>query len=139
MDQYNRGEIRNQFRAGDAALCVVEAYCQFVRHAPQRRAGGADAGDHLLVWRDGRPIQRSEVQAALMRAAEAQGVAPEAIGSHSLRFGGASALWAAYRDTGLVRRWGRWASDCYQSYLWDSKDAARGVAEAMAKADVAVM
>ncbi len=54
----------------------------------------------------------------------------------SLRFGGASALWAAFGDSGLVKRWGRWASDCFHGYLWDSREGSRGVAAAMTTADL---
>ena len=55
---------------------------------------------------------------------------------HSLRFGGASALWAAYRDSAVVKRWGRWASEAFQGYLWEARGNAAGVATAMASADL---
>ena len=43
---------------------------------------------------------------------------PKDIGTHSLRIGGASALWNTFRDTALVQRWGRWTSSAFQSYFW---------------------
>jgi hypothetical protein len=135
-DQLNRGEVRNHFRTSDPDFCVVQAIEWFASHAPDRfdvqRAG------HLLVWENGDAIRRDELQMVLEKAAEAMGVSPEHIGSHSLRFGGASALWAAYKDTSLVRRWGRWASESFQTYLWDSRGSARGVSEAMANAEITV-
>ena len=79
---------------------------------------------------------RQDVQMALAKAATALGHSAHHYGSHSLRFGGASAIWAAYRDSGLVRRWGRWASDSYQTYLWDDRNAAKGVASAMSTTDL---
>ena len=45
-------------------------------------------------------------------------------------------MWAAFKDTGLVRRWGRWSSDAFHTYLWDSRKDAEGVAQAMATADL---
>ena len=114
VDQYNRGELRNHYAIEDD-LCVIEAYRAYASHVPQRIAGGDLEHEQLLVWSNNRLVQRVEVQAALEQAAVACGVPPELIGSHSLRFGDASALWAAYRDTSLVRRRGRWQSDVYHS------------------------
>jgi hypothetical protein len=82
------------------------------------------------------PVRRHEVQAPLMRAAAALGGDPSRIGTHSLRFGGASALWAAYRDSAVVKRWGRWASEAFQGYLWEARSNAAGVSTAMAEADM---
>ena len=55
------------------------------------------------------------------------------LGSHSLRFGGASALWAAYKDASVVRRYGRWASDAFHTYLWEDREYSRGMSESMIK------
>ena len=41
---------------------------------------------------------------ALKEAAKAVGLSTEDFGTHSSCFGGASALWAAYHDTGLAKR-----------------------------------
>ena len=90
----------------------------------------------LLAWNNGKAVQRQEVQVLLERAAAACGVDPRFIGSHSLRFGGASALWAAFRDSALFRRWGRWTSDSFHGYLWESRDNARGIGQAMIGVDL---
>ena len=81
-------------------------------------------------------MTRAQIQAPLARAAAALGSDPTRMGTHSLRFGGASALWAAYRDSAVVKRWGRWASDAFHGYLWEDRNNARGVAQAMATADL---
>ena len=75
----------------------------------------------------------------LRRAAVALGVDASQIGTHSLRFGGASALWAAYRDVGLIQRWGRWVSSAFHSYIWEPRTASRGVAAAMSAADLTLI
>eukprot|EP00959_Pyramimonas_sp_CCMP1952_P299368 6261160-Pyramimonas_sp.AAC.1 len=61
---------------------------------------------------------------------------PNDLGSHSLRIGGASALYAAFKDTALVQRWGRWSSDAFQGYLWEARGMAEGVASSMAATDI---
>ena len=138
-DQYNRGEWRNHFRRevgeGNEVLCVVGSLAAYERHCPQRFRG-EHAHRPLFAWASGKALLRHQVQQVLENAAVAAGVPPGEIGSHSLRIGGASALWAAFRDSALVQRWGRWSSDDFHAYLWDSRLGARGVSEGMAKADL---
>ena len=133
-DKFNEGEIKNHSRSGDDELCVVQALAEFQAQAPQRF--GPKAEERLFAWENGSLIQRGEVQAILEKAALACGVDPQYIGSHSLRFGGATALWTAYQDTAMVQRWGRWASDAFQGYLTEARGNAKGVAAAMSSADV---
>jgi integrase len=153
-DVYNRGEARNHFARNESDqgqrradglggfcppdLCVVSALKILWRHFPQRFDGGAEADEFLLRDHSDRLLSRETLQAALQLAAKQLGIKAE-IGSHSLRFGGASALWAAYHDSALVRRWGRWASDSFQTYIWEAREGARGVAESMANADLTQM
>ena len=84
-------------------------------------------------------MKGAQIQAAIAVAAEEESLKPEEFGTHSLRFGGASALWAAYQDTTLVQRWGRWRSQAFQGYLWEAKDNAQGIARDMAKADLTLV
>ena len=108
-DIYNKGEFRNRFSNGKPnygeMLCVVEAVIILFAHAPNRFLG-SEAHEPLLVDEDGQQISREVIKMLLRIAAENTGAAPGDYGSHSLRFGGASALWAAFHDTGLVKRWG---------------------------------
>ena len=108
-------------------------------HAPQRFAGASEEGDPFITWADGKPVTRLDLQAVISRAAVACGDDPSRMGSHSLRFGGATALWAAFRDSALVQRWGRWQSEAFHGYLWEGRDNAKGVAEAMAAAQIAML
>ncbi|CAE8675193.1 unnamed protein product [Polarella glacialis] len=130
-DKRNRGEVKNHFRLKDD-LCVVAAVAQVQKSFPERFQGE----EWLLAWADNRPIRRLELQREIAQAAEAHGGAAHHLGSHSLRFGGASALWAAFRDSGLVKRWGRWASDCFHGYLRHSRESSRGITAAMTTADL---
>ena len=132
-DQLNEGNVKNHFRA-DGELCVIEALQHVQSRAPERWL--TEQHEYLLRWANGKPVRRHEVQAPIMQAAAALGGDPTRIGTHSLRFGGASALWAAYRDSAVVKRWGRWASEAFQGYLWEARGNAAGVATAMAGADL---
>ena len=138
-DIYNRGESRNHFVNHDLAygqrLCVVEAIILFYKHAPQSHHAGGDAFEPLLCDQNGVQLTRETIQAVLREAALAMGTPADSIGSHSLRFGGASALWSAFHDSGLVKRWGRWASDSFHTYLWEDRAGAAGIATAMAHTD----
>ena len=99
-------------------------------------SGGAERHDRLFIWPDGRFLVRNEVQQVLCSAAVAEGADPDSVGSHSLRIGGASALWACYKDNALVRRWGRWSNDALHGYLWEARESSRGVSDSMAAADL---
>ena len=132
-DQLNEGNVKNHFRAA-CGLCVIEALQHLQARAPERWQ--TERYDPLLRWANGKPLRRRQVQAPIMQAAAALGGDPARIGTHSLRFGGASALWAAYRDSAVVKCWGRWASEAFQGYLWEARGNAAGVATAMAGADL---
>ncbi len=132
-DQLNEGHVKNHFRSG-SDLCVIEALEFLQTLAP--RKWHEDKNTYLLANAQGKPLKRAELQAALARAATALGGDPGRMGTHSLRFGGASALWAAYRDSAVVKRWGRWASEAFQGYLWEARGNAEGVSTAMANADL---
>ena len=137
VDQLNQGHVMNHFRTQNAELCVVGALELYQRHAPDRF--GKNQTGAVFTWASGKQVTRACLQQVLVRSAEALGLPPDRMASHSLRFGGATAIWAAYKDSALVKRWGRWASDAFHGYLWEDKDNARGVAEAMAKTSIALM
>ena len=127
--------MRNHFRTGER-VCVVRAMVSLFQNFPQRYQGGAEAEEMLLRSQDGKPIPRSAIQALIEQSASGLGLPRGDLGTHSLRFGGASALWAQYKDTAMVKRWGRWTSDSFQSYVWEARESARGVAQRMVSADL---
>ena len=115
---------------------MVETLVWLCHHKPTFVFGGLDFHDILLTEASYLQVTRDTIQAVLKKAAEGTGRPTGDYASHSLRFGGASALWAAYHDSGLVRRWGRWATDTFQTYLWEGRKGSLGVAEALAKANI---
>ena len=134
-DIYNAGATRNHFATG-LELCPVRAAIQVFQLYPQRYLGGSEQDDHLLRGEKGDLLTRQFLQLVLQQCAERVGDSPSLIKVHSLRFGGASALWSRYQNAELIKRLGRWTSNAYQSYLWESRESARGVAENMARADL---
>ena len=87
----------------------------------------------LFRLADGRLLRRGDTQDLLCMAALAEGLDPRTMGTHSLRIGGASALYHQVRDLAIVKRFGRWASDAFHSYLWEAHEPQAGLAAAMAR------
>ena len=69
----------------------------------------------------------------LVVAAVAAGKDASEVGAHSLRIGGATAMYHSTDDLNKVRRFGRWASDVFHIYLWESHEPMRGVSKNMAE------
>ena len=67
----------------------------------------------------------------IQEAAATANIPKERIATHSLRIGGASALFDAGFSVALIQRWGGWASDAFQAYLWESSEDARGTCRSM--------
>ncbi|OWZ01305.1 hypothetical protein PHMEG_00027336 [Phytophthora megakarya] len=57
-------------------------------------------------------VQVRDVSQLIKKAATSIGDHPQRFGTHSLRSGGASALFAAGTDNIAVKQFGRWKSDC---------------------------
>ena len=80
---------------------------------------------------DGSPITRQEIKGLLERAAVAVGIHPSHLGSHSLRIGGATAMYHAVPDLERLKRFGRWKTGAFHVYLWEAHEPQKGLAEAM--------
>ena len=109
---------------------MVRAWRDYERHFPQRLAG-SESRLPLARYADGSYIRRETVQARLAVAAAACGVDRSKMGSHSLRIGGATALYHVTGDLQVVRRFGRWSSDAFHAYLWESHEQMKGLAGRM--------
>ena len=102
------------------------------RELPERIRGKKQ---HLPLFRytDDSPIKREHIQKYLELAALAVGVPADRMGSHSLRIGGATAMYHVVGDLQQVRRFGRWASDAFHGYLWESHELVENLAHRMAR------
>ena len=66
----------------------------------------------------GDALRTSHVRDLVRRLMAAVGETdPTQFGTHSLRIGGATALFAAGADETVIRTMGRWSSDCYRLYV----------------------
>jgi hypothetical protein len=108
----------------------VEAVELLQKHLGHRMQNEPSAP--LLRMANGSPLTREHIQALLERAAVACDLPPDRFRSHSLRIGGATALYHVYHDVDIIKRYGRWASGAFQGYLWEANETAKGVAQRMA-------
>ena len=131
-DQYNVGSVRNHFKVvgpGDD-LCPVRTMVEVMKINPRRRT--VERHLPLFRWCDGKPMTRDQVRVMLSNAAQEVGYPVGSTSIHSLRSGGASALYeSSGGNTNLVKRMGRWASDCFEGYLWETRTIFRGLAQGM--------
>ena len=134
-DQEAFGTCKTMLKTEVEFVCVVTALHRLREVAPRRFGRGPES--HLPLFRraSGPVIKRLEVQNLLQRAARALGLPAERFQSHSLRIGGASALYQATGEIEVVKRTGRWTSSAVQRYLHDSGDVLSGLARKMANVD----
>ena len=64
-----------------------------------------------------RPMRTEDVRNRVKAVAARSGNHPAEFGAHSLRIGGATALFAAGAEPHIIRTMGRWSSDCYRLYV----------------------
>ena len=78
---------------------------------------GCQASTPMFRKADGRAFTTDDIRDIVRQVAYAAGEDPEEFGAHSLRIGGATALFAAGADPIHIRTMGRWSSDCYRLYV----------------------
>ena len=52
-------------------------------------------------------------------------------GTHSLRSGGSASMFTAWYEVEVIKRWGRCASSCFQSYIWRDRYATSSIVRGM--------
>eukprot|EP00435_Cladocopium_sp_Y103_P066762 s1381_g29.t1 len=135
VDQLAFGTTKMLEATGRRHLCPVEAMERMRRSWPLRfEEGHSEHRKPLFRWASGRVLKRIEVQHLLQRAATAVGLPPGRFLSHSLRIGGATALFQSTADIEMVKRAGRWTSSAVQRYLHDG-GAVSGISRKMATTD----
>eukprot|EP00435_Cladocopium_sp_Y103_P033871 s4663_g8.t1 len=133
-DQEAFGTCKTMMRTEVKNVCVVEAL-ERLREVAPRRLGGPESLQPLFRWSSGSVLKRLEVQNVLQKAARAVGLPAERFQSHSLRIGGASALFQAMGEVEVVKRTGRWTSGSVHRYLHDSGDVLKKLSQKMASVD----
>ena len=133
-DQLAFGESKTLKATGRRHLCPVEALVRMRRKWPTRfQKGHSDSLKPLFRWASGQALRRTEVQSFLQQAARGVGLPPERFMSHSLRIGGATALYQSTGEIEVVKRMGRWSSSAVQRYLHDGGDTLPRVSQKMAE------
>ena len=115
----------------------VEALVRMRQVWPNRfQRGHKESSLPLFRWASGTVLKRLEVQHLLQKAAEGVGLQGDRYMAHSLRIGGATALYQATGDIELVKRIGRWTSSAVHRYLEDGgtiSNASRKMADVRLK------
>lgn len=133
-DQLAFGESKTLNETKVVHLCPVKALLGMKKAWPTRFARDhRHARERLFRWANGNVLKRIEVQSLLQQAARGVGLPPERFLSHSLRIGGATALFQSTGEIELVKRQGRWSSSAVQRYLHDGGDQLAKVLVKMAK------
>ena len=78
---------------------------------------GQEADTPMFRKADGTAFTTDEIRAIVRQLCLAIGEDPLLFGAHSLRIGGATALFAAGAEPIHIRTMGRWSSDCYRLYV----------------------
>jgi hypothetical protein len=112
---------------------AVEELFQWIE---ARAALGLSVEQPLFCYASGQSISTAEVRDEVKAAMHVAGRDPSRYGGHSLRIGGATAALAAGVSPTLIRLMGRWSSDIYELYCRMSVEAALGVGQAIASAEV---
>lgn len=129
-EQYGGGGSRGHGMSGDDLTCPV---LSMTKHLQTRNFNGGSIDDRVTFRFDkaNKPIRRADIQAWLQLAARARGANHRRMNTHSLRMGGASALYGATRDMTVVKRWGNWRGKAADLYAFDPiigvQDDARGM------------
>ena len=118
-------------------LCVVGLFNKMRAMKPNHLSVN-NAGTHLFTLSGGDVLHRDKVESSLRQAARQLKIPDDVLSTHSLRAGGATAMWAAGYSVEEIQRRGRWVSQCFRIYIWEGRERAVGVATRMLKASVSM-
>ena len=107
-DQFNPGHEKI-LKATDHELCPVKVFHRWSQLNPTLLES-----DNLVFP----PNIRKTLACALKLAGSYVGLDHSRIGNHSLRSGGATLMFTAGFDIEIIKRWGRWLSPTFHTYIW---------------------
>ncbi|POM81652.1 Hypothetical protein PHPALM_349 [Phytophthora palmivora] len=119
IDQVGVGTTRTLERSGSRWLSPTLAARELVRHG----------------WRIGLGNEDHLCSTAIKAAAVAVGENPTQNATHSMRSGGATALFSSGVDRLAIKHFGRWKSDAYEQYARIDNVTLTGLAEAVVNGD----
>ena len=92
---------------------------------------GRWGGKNPLFWVGSIPLSTEGFNNLLKQAVRLAGYDSNIYSAHSLRSGAATSAYNTGISPELIKRLGRWSSDCYQIYVKDPKFAVRKVHKVM--------
>lgn len=131
-DQYGAGVYRVLDASGED-ICVVDA----IRRVYKLGSGYVDSAP-LFLGLDGKMVTRGTISNILKRAAADLGEPEAAVSSHSLRGGGATALYNAGHPVERIMYLGRWASDAWMIYVKMTRECLADVSKDLATATYSI-
>ena len=136
-DWLNRGTVRTHGALApdhpNRSICIVHNLMKLHYLLPMRFTSDTQLPFARLT--NNALISDRTVALVIKRAAAANGLNPDLYSLHSLRAGGATALFRATGDLDLVGRFGRWKGRSIHSYLWESHVMLTGIAALMTQKD----
>ena len=84
------------------------------------KVDATERGEATPLFRDpstNKPLSYAYMLKMVRRVVAAIGEDPLEFGTHSMRIGGATALFAQGADPTVIKTMGRWSSDCYKLYV----------------------
>ncbi|OWZ09969.1 hypothetical protein PHMEG_00017250 [Phytophthora megakarya] len=113
-DQFYQGTVRSVGHSGIPWLCPIHSLWFLVNNHVHLRLS---ENRPLCAFSRDKIAQVSSMSSLIKAAAESCGEDPRRYGTHSLRSGGATALFAAGADGNTVEQFGRWKSNAYEGYI----------------------
>ena len=117
-DMEGQGRELNLFAEDDNELCVVTSMADAWRMNPKHFQRPEAP---LFSNKEGRPVKKTDLQEALRKASAELGYNPEDYSSHSLRSGGATAMYEADIPVEDIQRRGRWKSSCWRIHIFGDR------------------
>ena len=122
----HRDVLIHMFKSGDPELCPVVAWASVVKRV--RIIPGSDDNSEVCLFSDTRQrttLLKAEHVRTRLRAVvdimgkEILGFNKEDIGLHSIRSGGAMAMFLSGTSVIVIQRVGRWSSEAFLEYIWE--------------------
>ena len=134
-DMEGQGREINLFSDPGNPMCVVGRLHEMWKRRP-RYFTQPEAS--LFRTTLDKPIKKEHLQDKLREAAKALNYDADDFSSHSLRAGGATAMYHADVPIEDIQRRGRWKSDCWRIYIFGDRNRARGLFQKMSAKSVSL-
>ena len=127
-DQTAEGVHLRLGKSGINRLCPVNAAWSLLMDAASRKA---HEDEPLCSWATGKTITAEDMNLFTKHAAYVCGEEPNQFSTHSLRSGGATALFRGGASDLAIQKFGRWSSDTYKQYARMDDQTVLGLAPRM--------